>query len=112
MQGTLELGALVAFVLYSQRFFRPISDLSEKFNVLQSAMASSERIFELLDSEVEPSGGEFRAERVRGEIEFRGVWFAYEEEEWVLEDVSFLAAPGQAIALVGATGAGKSTIIH
>ena len=75
-------------------------------------MASSERIFELLDSDAEPAGGKFRAERMRGEIEFAGVWFAYSGEDWVLEDVTFVAAPGQAIALVGATGAGKSTVIN
>ncbi len=112
LRQEIEWGVLVAMLQYVPRFFWPIRNIAERFGTFQVAMASSERIFELLDSEVEPSGGDFRAERVRGEIEFRGVWFGYEEEEWVLEDVSFLAAPGQAIALVGATGAGKSTIIN
>ena len=114
LQGTLELGSLVAFVLYSQRFFRPISDLSEKFNVLQSAMASSERIFGLLDTPVAiqsptaatpvPTGP--------GHIRFEGVWFAYRDENWVLEDVTFEVAPGQRVGVVGATGAGKTTLIN
>ena len=112
LREEIEWGVLVAMLQYVPRFFWPIRNIAERFGTFQVAMASSERIFELLDSEVEPRGGDFRAERVRGEIEFRGVWFAYVDEDWVLEDVSFVAAPGQAIALVGATGAGKSTIIN
>ncbi len=114
LQGSLELGSLVAFVLYSQRFFRPISDLSEKFNVLQAAMASSERIFGLLDTPVAignpvtpavvPTGP--------GHIRFEHVWFAYRDEEYVLEDVTFDVAPGQRVGVVGATGAGKTTLIN
>lgn len=114
MQGTLELGSLVAFVLYSQRFFRPISDLSEKFNVLQSAMASSERIFGLLDTPVairDPESDE-EPEPGPGHIRFEHVWFAYRDEQWVLEDVSFAVAPGERVGVVGATGAGKSTLIN
>ena len=112
LQGTLELGSLVAFVLYSQRFFRPISDLSEKFNLLQAAMASSERIFALLDTPVSvespvapvlPAG--------LGHIRFDHVWFAYHNDEYVLEDVTFEVAPGQRVGVVGATGAGKTTLI-
>jgi ATP-binding cassette subfamily B protein len=118
--GGLTLGVLVAFMLYAQRFFRPIQDLSEKFNVLQSAMAASERIFKLLDEPVTvPSGASSaRLEAARGEIEFRNVWFAYRggpnpaEEDWVLRDVSFRVAPGQTVALVGHTGAGKTTVIQ
>jgi ATP-binding cassette subfamily B protein len=154
MQGTLTLGSLVAFLQYSQRFFRPISDMSEKFNVLQAAMASSERIFTLLDTEVtirsglgtrDPgperieidrsvatdapvpphaslAGAGSRApspeSRVAGEarppghITFDHVWFAYAGEDYVLRDVSFDVRPGERLGVVGATGAGKSTLIN
>ena len=115
MAGTLTLGALVAFVQYSSRFFRPISDMSEKFNVLQSAMASSERIFTLLD---EPVAIASRPAPVRRDparaphIRFEQVWFAYNGDDHVLRDVSFEVQPGQRIGLVGATGSGKTTIIN
>ncbi|MGE0452991.1 MAG: ABC transporter ATP-binding protein [Vicinamibacteria bacterium] len=113
LDGALTLGALVAFVQYSERFWRPISDLSEKFNIVQAAMASSERIFGLLDTEpaiVAPA--EPRALReVRGRIAFENVWFAYDGESWVLRDVSFVVEPGTTVALVGATGAGKTSVI-
>ena len=172
VQETIELGSLVAFLSYSQRFFKPISDLSEKFNVLQSAMASSERIFGLLDTRVEitspappsssaapssppssgrpapsspPSSGRpaplvgavspapaappasassggrvvspastaAEAERVRGgHLRFEHVWFAYRDEDWVLRDVSFDVPPGRRVGVVGATGAGKTTLIN
>ena len=150
LQGSLELGSLVAFVLYSQRFFRPISDLSEKFNVLQAAMASSERIFALLDTPAavtDPAvpaasarapgdgapalvsavpaaarapgdGGPAlvsavpAAARGRGHIRFENVWFAYRGDQYVLEDVTFDVAPGRRVGVVGATGAGKSTLIN
>ena len=112
LRDEIQWGVLVAMLQYVPRFFWPIRNIAERFGTFQVAMASSERIFELLDTEPEPKGGGFSAERVRGEIEFRGVFFAYEDEDWVLQDVSFQAAPGQAIALVGATGAGKSTIIN
>jgi ATP-binding cassette subfamily B multidrug efflux pump len=119
----ITLGTLVAFIQYTQRFFRPISDLSEKYNILQQAMASSERIFQLLD-EPEDSGArtsvtllsepvDAARAGVPGElapVEFDHVWFAYQDEHWVLEDVSFTIHPGERVALVGATGAGKSTI--
>jgi ATP-binding cassette subfamily B protein len=121
MSGTLTLGALAAFLQYSQRFFRPISDMSEKFNVLQSAMASSERIFRLLDepviihSPVEPTTP--RVQGRGGHIVFDHVWFAYNEPaeaepEWVLKDVSFEVRPGERIGIVGATGSGKTTLIN
>jgi ATP-binding cassette subfamily B protein len=144
--GLLTLGTLVAFIQYSQRFFRPISDISEKFNLLQSAMASSERIFGLLDTPVTitsadggqrtADGGSLRADGRRpkadggvtrddasgpsadsrqpsaGHIRFDHVWFAYNGEDYVLKDVSFEVRPGQRLAVVGATGAGKSTIIN
>ena len=112
LRGEIQWGVLVAMLQYVPRFFWPIRNIAERFGTFQVAMASSERIFELLDTEPEPKGGGFSAERVLGEIEFREVFFAYEDENWVLQDVSFQAAPGQAIALVGATGAGKSTIIN
>ena len=120
LQGTLELGSLVAFVLYSQRFFRPISDLSEKFNLLQAAMASSERIFALLDTPVSVESPARRMQRDAhhgppagpGHIRFEHVWFAYRDDEYVLEDVTFDVASGQRIGVVGATGAGKTTLIN
>jgi ATP-binding cassette subfamily B protein len=113
--GTLTLGSLVAFLQYSQRFFRPISDLSEKFNVLQAAMASSERIFKLLDTPVaiaRPAAPRERPRGAPGRIAFEGVWFAYQGEEHVLRGVSFTVEPGQRVGIVGATGAGKSTLIN
>lgn len=112
-QGTLTLGALVAFIQYSDRFFRPISDLSEKYTILQSAMASSERIFGLLDTKPRiraaalPSGGPVTA----GQIEFIDVGFSYNPGQPVLHEISFTVRPGEKVALVGATGSGKSTII-
>ncbi len=114
MEGTLTLGVLVAFLQYSARFYRPISDMSEKFNVLQSAMASSERIFTLLDtpvSVVSPARPVTPDAPLTGHIVFDRVWFAYNNEDWVLKDVSFEVQPGERVALVGATGSGKTTII-
>ena len=113
--GTLSIGSLVAFLLYSQRFFRPISDLSEKFNLLQAAMASSERIFQLLDTPVEirsPAAPVRRAPGPAGTIAFEHVTFSYVEGEPVLRDLSFAVEPGQRVAIVGATGSGKTTIIN
>jgi ATP-binding cassette subfamily B protein len=120
IDGTLTIGILIAFMILAQRFFRPIQDLSDKFNILQAAMAASERIFQLLDEPVvfAPGTGTRTLAGVRGEIEFRNVWFAYHggatptEEEWVLRDVSFRVEPGQTLAIVGHTGAGKTTIIQ
>jgi len=119
LSGTLTLGILTAFTMFAQRFFRPIQDLSEKFNILQSAMAASERIFKLLDEpvSVESDPNAIPLDHPRGEIEFRNVWFSYHnvpepaDEDWVLRDVSFRVAPGQTIAIVGHTGAGKTTLI-
>jgi ATP-binding cassette, subfamily B, multidrug efflux pump len=119
LHGGLTLGVLTAFTMYAQRFFRPIQDLSEKFNILQSAMAASERIFKLLDEPVTIQSAENcqRLASARGEIEFRNVWFSYRnvakpaDEDWVLRDVSFRIQPGQTFAIVGHTGAGKTTLI-
>ena len=115
MSGALSLGALVAFAQYSGRFFRPISDMSEKFNVMQSAMASSERIFKLLDEPVVIYSPEAPARLSRtapGHIVFEHVWFAYNGEDWVLKDVSFEVRPGERVGIVGATGSGKTTLIN
>ncbi|HWW51681.1 MAG TPA: ABC transporter ATP-binding protein, partial [Verrucomicrobiae bacterium] len=118
--GTVRIGRLMSFMIYAQKFFRPIQDLSEKFNILQTAIAASERIFKLLDEPVtiiSPTRTR-SAPLPRGQIEFRHVWFAYHggqtprEEDWVLRDVSFRVEPGQTLAIVGHTGAGKTTIIQ
>jgi ATP-binding cassette, subfamily B, multidrug efflux pump len=114
IQNTLTIGVLFAFIQLTEMFFRPIRDLSEKYNIMQTAMASSERIFKLLDNEtfvkdpVQPKD----IEKIKGEIEFKNVWFAYNEEDYVLKDVSFKINPGETIAIVGATGAGKTSIIN
>lgn len=111
LREEIQWGVLVAMLQYVPRFFRPILEISERYIILQSAMASSERIFELLDEPVESGGGEHRPEKAKGRIEFQNVWFAYVEDDWVLKDVSFAVAPGEKVALVGATGSGKTTII-
>jgi len=119
LSSGLSLGVLTAFTMYATRFFRPIQDLSEKFNILQSAMAASERIFKLLDEPItiDSAAQCVRLESPRGEIEFRNVWFSYRDvpepadEDWVLRDVSFRVEPGQTLAIVGHTGAGKTTLI-
>jgi ATP-binding cassette, subfamily B, multidrug efflux pump len=115
MSGTLTLGSLVAFLQYAQRFFRPIADMSEKFNLLQAAMASSERIFGLLDEPIaieSPANPTKRPADAPGHIVFDHVWFSYANDNYVLRDVSFDVRPGERIGIVGATGAGKSTIIN
>jgi ATP-binding cassette, subfamily B, multidrug efflux pump len=111
--GGLTLGVVAAFLQYGLRFFRPIQDLSEKYNILQAAMASSERIFKLLDTPASVLAPAAPAEppRAIAPIEFDHVWFAYNDEDWVLRDVSFTIAPGETVAVVGHTGAGKTTLI-
>ena len=135
LEGVVTIGVLVAFIQYAQRFFRPIQDLSEKYNILQSAMASAERVFKLLDTQpdvVSPANP--RRPEGPGRLEFENVWFAYrkvpppdnaaaakgeeadraahaDEWDWILRDVSFVVEPGETLAIVGHTGAGKTTII-
>ena len=115
LRNVLTLGALFAFLQYSGRFFRPISDMSEKFNVLQAAMASSERIFRLIDEPVtirQPEHPVARPAPATGHIVFDHVWFAYNGQDFVLRDVSFEVKPGQRVGIVGATGSGKTTLIN
>ncbi len=116
LDGTLTVGILAAFIQYTRRFFQPLQDLSEKFNLLQSAMASSERVFALLDEPVtvpEPASPRPLPRPLRGEVRFEGVWFRYSADgPWVLRDVSFVASPGKTVALVGHTGAGKTTVVN
>ena len=120
IRGAVTIGVLAAFLDYARRFFRPIQDLSEKYNLLQGAMASSERIFRLLDREPairDADAPTALPPRTRGEIRFENVWFAYGdggdgEPDWVIRDLSFTVAPGEKVAIVGHTGAGKTTIIN
>ncbi len=120
LEGTVTLGTVMAFVQFNEMFWRPIRDLSEKYNILQTAMASSERIFQLLDDKNVPAlpASPTPLEHVSGEIEFRNVWFAYStpsdgahSPEWVLKNISFHVKPGETVAFVGHTGAGKTSII-
>jgi ATP-binding cassette, subfamily B, multidrug efflux pump len=107
---------LVAFVQYTQRLWMPIQDISDKYNILQAAVIASERVFKLLDTPdgiTSPSHPTvIPTNEIKGRIEFRDVWFAYKDEDWVLKDVSFVAEPGESIAFVGATGSGKTTITN
>ncbi len=112
--SVVTIGMLTAFLQYSQMFFRPLQDLSDKYNIMQAAMASSERIFSLLDTPEgvinRPDPAHFET-KFEGEVEFDNVWFAYQNDEWILRDLNFKVKPGESIALVGHTGAGKTTII-
>jgi ATP-binding cassette subfamily B protein len=120
LEGAITVGVIAAFLQYARRFFEPIQDLSEKYNLLQAAMASSERVFKLLDHPIsitDPADPKPLPEPARGEIAFEGVWFAYGDKEqgepdWVLEDVSLHVRPGEKVAIVGHTGAGKTTLVN
>ncbi len=111
--GTIKIGVLIAFYQYIGRFFEPIQQLAEQFNILQSAFASSERIFGILDVEptVVDSDNAIEIKNMEGTIEFKNVWFAYIQDEWILKDVSFKVSAKESVAFVGATGAGKTTIL-
>src|SRR5438132_413651 len=114
MQNALSLGALVAFIQYSGFLFQPIRDISDKYNVLQGAVVASHRIFKALDLPIAITtpAKPLKKGRAEGRIEFENVWFAYNDDEWVLKDVSFTVSPGQSVALVGHTGSGKTTITN
>lgn len=114
LAGRIEFGVLFAFISYIRQFFQPINNLTEKYNILQSAMASSERIFQLMDKkpDIVDSPDALAVKSLTGEITFDHVWFAYKEEEWVLKDIVFHVKPGESVAFVGATGAGKTSLIH
>jgi ATP-binding cassette subfamily B protein len=113
IKNTVTYGNLVAFLLYIYMLFRPIRQLADRFNTLQMGMVASERVFKVLDTEaqIEGTGKDLRPE-IKGNISFKNVWFAYNEDDWVLRDVSFEVKKGQKVALVGATGAGKTSIIN
>lgn len=117
IQNAITIGTLVAFLQYTQRLWQPIQDISDKYNVFQAAVVASERIFRLLDSEDKITSPErprlpVTGSRAVGRIEFRNVWFAYKDQDWVLKDVSFTVEPGESVAFVGATGSGKTTITN
>ena len=114
VQGVVTLGTVIAFLQMAEMLYEPVGDMSERYNLLQSAMSASERIFELLDEPVTATtpGQAKQIENVSGHIEFRNVWFAYDDEDWVLKDVSFVVQPGESVAFVGYTGAGKTTITN
>ena len=114
IQSTLTLGTLFAFLQYTEMFFRPIRDLSEKYNIMQTAMASSERIFKLLDNNtfIPEAANPVKLPKIKGKIEFRNVCFAYSQDNYVLKNINFLIIPGETVAIVGATGAGKTSIIN
>lgn len=114
MKGTIpEVGVLIAFIMYINMFFRPIRMIADRFNTLQLGIVSTDRIIKLLDSQEHlPDNGQFEVDSLKGKVEFKNVWFAYNDPDYVLRDISFEVNPGQAMALVGATGAGKSSVIN
>lgn len=113
LEGTLSLGTLFVFITYISSFFEPIQELAEQFGTLQSSLASAEKVFSILDEkpQVENSKKTVQVD-IQGRIEFKNVWFAYEDEDYILKDISFVIEPGQKVAFVGATGAGKSSILN
>jgi ATP-binding cassette subfamily B protein len=113
LEGKVTIGTIMAFLQFNEMFWRPIRDLSEKYNIMQTAMASSERIFKLLDDQsiLQNPKSAVSLSTMKGKVEFRNVWFAYSDEDWVLKNVSFTMQPGETVAFVGHTGAGKTTII-
>jgi ATP-binding cassette subfamily B multidrug efflux pump len=112
MNGAIEIGILYLFISYIGELFQPLIELADQFNTLQSSFAAGEKIYTLLDMDVEPdTDNKFKFEDIKGEISFKNVWFAYNDEEWVLKDISFTIKPGENVAFVGHTGAGKTTII-
>lgn len=109
----MQVGVLISFIMYLQLFFRPIRMIADRYNTLQMGVVSSSRIFKLLQSDDQiPNEGKWKPDNIQGHIQFDGVWFAYNDEDWVLKNISFEVKPGETIALVGATGAGKSSIIN
>ncbi|MBF9223425.1 ABC transporter ATP-binding protein [Hymenobacter ruricola] len=113
IEGTISKGALIAFIMYNALFFRPIRQIADRFNTLQLGLVSTERLLKLLDNQdIIATTGTYAPAEIRGDVEFKHVRFAYNEPEWVLKDISFHVKPGQTIAFVGATGAGKTSIIN
>jgi len=113
VKGEVEIGTLIAFIMYIQMFFRPIRMIADRFNILQMGIVSTNRILKLLDSKEHISDtGDFNIDHIKGDVVFDKVKFAYSEEDWVLKDISFDVAAGSSLALVGATGAGKSSVIN
>ena len=113
VQGNVEFGMLIAFILYLQMFFRPIRMIADRFNTLQMGIVSSNRILDLLDNDEHiQDNGSFSPDHVKGDVRFENVWFAYNDDDYVLKDISFEVNTGETIALVGATGAGKSSVIN
>jgi len=113
LDESVSFGNLVAFILYIHMLFRPIRQLADRFNTLQMGMVSSERVFKVLDTDAKiENEGNLKLKNPKGQIDFKDVWFAYNEPEWILRDINFSVAPGEKVALVGPTGAGKSSIIN
>ncbi len=114
LEDTLTIGVIISFVQYVNQFFRPLQDLSEKYNLIQTAVTSAERIFNLLDEDSfisEPQHPK-QLQQFKGSIAFKNIWFAYQDENWILKDINFEVKPGETIAIVGATGSGKTSTIN